>query len=62
MGGRGECHVSEDIIKSACGKEKAMQLGNASRKIGRHADEKKVVIVKLKYSHFIIQDRLVVYP
>ena len=54
--------MSEDIIKSPCGKEKAMQLGDASRKRGRQADEKKVVIVKLKYSHFIIQVRLVVYP
>ena len=41
------CHVSEDIVKSGCSKEEAAQVGDTSRRIGRHADEKKVAIINL---------------
>lgn len=41
--------MSKNIVKTAWGKEKAVQLDNASRGISRHADGKRVLIVKLGY-------------
>ena len=32
------CHVSENVVKTACGQEEAVQLGDASRGFGRHAN------------------------
>lgn len=34
-------------LKSACSKEEVVQLDDASRKCGRHADGKEVVITNL---------------
>ena len=36
-------------LKNSCGKEEVMQLGDVSRKLGRHVDGEKVVIVNLEY-------------
>ena len=37
------------LLKCACGQEEMVQLGNVSRKFGRHAGGQKVIVVNLGY-------------
>ena len=44
------CHVSENIVKMRMrSRRDIVQLGNASREFGRHADGWKVIVVNLGY-------------
>ena len=37
------------LLKCACGREEAVQLGDVSRGFGRHCDGQKVMVVNLSY-------------